>query len=215
MTSKTIAVVDYGMGNLHSVAKALQVAKPNFKIQITSDKKQILSADSIVVPGVGAIRDCMAGMIAAEVDQVIKEVASKKPVLGICIGMQTLMQKSEENGGIDCLGLIQGDVKGFGYLSDANGDRLKVPHMGWNNVFQREEHPIWRDIEDGSRFYFVHSYYVECQHDSQVLGSTIYGIPFDAVIHRDNIIATQFHPEKSSNAGIQLLKNFLEWDGSN
>lgn len=215
MTSKTIAVVDYGMGNLHSVAKALQHARPDFNIQITSDKQKILSADSIIVPGVGAIRDCMAGMIEAEVDQVIKDVSKSKPLLGICIGMQTMMQKSEENGGVDCLGLIDGDVRGFGYLTNSDGNRLKVPHMGWNNVYQREDHPIWKNIEDGSRFYFVHSYHVHCQNDAHVLGTTDYGIPFDAVIHRDNIVATQFHPEKSSIAGIQLLKNFLEWDGSN
>lgn len=215
MTSKKIAVVDYGMGNLHSVAKALQHAKPEYKIHISSDADVIRKADSVVVPGVGAIRDCMAGMRDAGVDLVIKEIAYEKPMLGICIGMQTLMQRSEENGGVDCLNLIPGDVRAFGYMIDEQGQRLKVPHMGWNNVYQREAHPIWNQIEDGSRFYFVHSYYVHCDIESHVLGSATYGTPFDAVIHKDNIIATQFHPEKSSTAGIQLLKNFLEWDGSN
>jgi len=214
MTSKNIAVVDYGMGNLHSVAKALQHAKPEYRVQISSDADVIRKADSVVVPGVGAIRDCMAGMKSAEVDQVIKEIATEKPMLGICIGMQTLMQTSEENGGVECLNLIPGDVRGFGYVTDDQGERLKVPHMGWNNVYQRERHAIWNKIEDGSRFYFVHSYFVHCDIESHVLGSTTYGTPFDAVIHKENIVATQFHPEKSSTAGIQLLKNFLEWDGS-
>lgn len=214
MTHKTIAVIDYGMGNLHSVAKALQHVGPKHRVIISSDPKAIEGADSVVLPGVGAIRDCMAGLNDTGLAEVVKNVASNKPFLGICIGMQTLMNQSEENGGVPCLGIVDGDVQGFGFVTDDAGERLKVPHMGWNNVFQREDHPIWQKIEDGSRFYFVHSYFVKAKNEASVIGSTTYGFPFDAVIQRSNIVATQFHPEKSAASGLQLLDNFLAWDGT-
>lgn len=214
MTHKTIAVIDYGMGNLHSVAKALQHVGPKHRVIISSDPQQIEAADSVVLPGVGAIRDCMAGLYDTGLAEVVKRVAPNKPFLGICIGMQTLMNQSEENGGVPCLGIVDGDVQGFGFLTDDDGVRLKVPHMGWNNVYQREDHPIWQKIDDGSRFYFVHSYFVKSRNEASVIGSATYGFPFDAVIQQGNLVATQFHPEKSAASGLQLLQNFLEWDGT-
>ncbi|AJQ92258.1 imidazole glycerol phosphate synthase subunit HisH [Gynuella sunshinyii] len=214
MTSKSVAVIDYGMGNLHSAAKALQHVSPETKVVVTSDARTILSCDHVIVPGVGAIRDCVGEILRLELGQVIAEAMKNKPVLGICIGMQTFMDHSDENGGVDCLGFFAGQVHHFGEIFDENGQALKVPHMGWNNVFQREPHPLWNNIADGSRFYFVHSYYVECDDENEVAGTCNYGLPFDAVIFRDNIAATQFHPEKSSTAGLQLLSNFLAWDGT-
>ena len=214
MTVKKIAVIDYGMGNLHSVAKALQYVGPKHRVIITSDPAQIEAADSVVLPGVGAFRDCMAGLHDTGLDDVVKSASQSKPFLGICIGMQTLMNRSDENGGVPCLGILDGDVQSFGFITDDNGLRLKVPHMGWNNVFQRDDHPIWTGIEDGSRFYFVHSYFVQSRVEANVIGSTSYGFPFDSVLQQGNIVATQFHPEKSAAAGLQLLENFLAWDGS-
>ncbi|MEM8564239.1 MAG: imidazole glycerol phosphate synthase subunit HisH, partial [Pseudomonadota bacterium] len=137
-----------------------------------------------------------------------------KPVLGICVGMQALMSSSEENGGVDCLNTVEGVVRYFGKpLTDADGERLKVPHMGWNKVRQRVEHPLWRGIPDMTRFYFVHGYYVDAADRAQVAGSVEYGVEFDAALTRDNLFAVQFHPEKSHTAGLKLLKNFLGWDG--
>jgi len=214
MPSQTVAIIDYGMGNLHSAAKALQHTSVNAQVVVTSDPEKILAADHVIVPGVGAIRDCVGEIRRLELDQVITESMKSKPVLGICIGMQTFMEHSEENDGVDCLGHFAGNVRYFGEIVDDQGLPLKVPHMGWNNVYQREDHPLWHNIEDGSRFYFVHSYYVEAANQHEVMGTCSYGLPFDAVIFRDNIAATQFHPEKSADAGLQLLENFLNWDGS-
>lgn len=214
MTSKSVAIIDYGMGNLHSAAKALQHVSPDTKVVVSADPNAILACDHVIVPGVGAIRDCVGEIRRLGLDQVIAEAIKSKPVLGICIGMQTMMQHSEENNGVDCLGHFAGNVRYFGHITDEQGNALKVPHMGWNNVYQRIEHPIFNNIEDGTRFYFVHSYYVEATKENQVAATCVYGLPFDAVIYRDNIVATQFHPEKSADAGLQLLKNFLDWDGT-
>lgn len=211
----SIAVIDYGMGNLHSVAKALEHVEPNVKVLVTSDPKQVAEADRVLLPGVGAIRDCMAEIYRQEVDKEVAEaIRSGRPFLGICVGFQALMQRSEENSGVDCLGEFEGEVKYFGdRLKDAAGERLKVPHMGWNEVEQTIDHPLWENIDNRSRFYFVHSYYVKLQQQSMLAGKCEYGVEFDVALAKDNVFATQFHPEKSHTVGLQLLKNFLNWDG--
>jgi glutamine amidotransferase len=214
-----IAVIDYGMGNLHSVAKAVEHAGSEsgekVKVFITADAQKIAEADRVIFPGVGAIRDCMAEILRLDVDQIVKDAMTAKPVLAICVGMQALMQRSEENGGVDCLGFLEGDVRYFGDgLTDANGERLKVPHMGWNQVSQSSPHPLWKDVPDNSRFYFVHSYYVHAEKQEKVSGVTNYGTDIVAALADDNIFATQFHPEKSQTVGLTLLRNFLNWDGS-
>lgn len=213
--SGSVAVIDYGMGNLHSVASALEHAGAG-EVLVSCDAGAIRAADRVVFPGVGAMRDCMAEIRRLKCDELLAEalVEQHKPVLAICVGMQALMDHSEENDGVDCLGLIPGAVRFFGNpLTDTAGNRLKVPHMGWNEVQQVRPHPLWRDIADGSRFYFVHSYYVDAEDRSLVAGRVDYGRSFDAALARDNLFAVQFHPEKSHTAGLQLLKNFLEWNG--
>jgi len=200
-----IALLDYGMGNLHSAAKALEHVGAT--VDITHDPKLIAQADKIVFPGVGAMRDCMAGMRDAGVDAAVKQAAFNKPLLAICVGMQALLQSSEENDGVDCLGIFQGKVKRF---PDQAG--LKVPHMGWNQVHQADpSHPMWHGIAQDSRFYFVHSYYVQPDDAGLIAATCDYGLDFAAALTRDNLFATQFHPEKSHTAGLQLLKNFVEW----
>ena len=212
-----VAVIDYGMGNLHSVSKALESLGADVQVDITSDAERILAADRIVFPGVGAIRDCMAEIRRLGVDLIVRDaLAAGKPVLAICVGMQALMNSSEENGHVECLGLLPGEVKRFGgqgVLRDEHGQRLKVPHMGWNNVQQCSGHPLWQGIEDNSRFYFVHSYYVEPADHNQLAGESEYGLRFAAALAKDSLFAVQFHPEKSQHCGLRLLKNFLEWDG--
>jgi len=213
--SGVVAVIDYGMGNLHSVASALQHVGAD-EVIVTHDAAIIRRADRVIFPGVGAMRDCMGEIRRLGCDQLLADalVEQHKPVLAICVGMQALMSRSEENGGVDCLGLIPGEVRFFGNpLTDEGGGRLKVPHMGWNEVNQVGQHPLWRGIDDGSRFYFVHSYYVDAVDRSLVAGAVQYGIRFDAALARDNLFAVQFHPEKSHTAGLALLKNFLEWNG--
>lgn len=209
---QTIAVIDYGMGNLHSVGKALEHVG-SARVLITSDPQVIRDADRIVLPGVGAIRDCMAQMQQHQLLDVIREVSSDRPFLGICVGMQALLDSSEENGGVDCLGLIPGRVRAFGQSLSQDQPRLKVPHMGWNTVVQRLPHPLWHNIADQSRFYFVHSYYVEAENPRQVAGSCQYGVEFAAALADGSRFAVQFHPEKSHTHGLQLLQNFVAWDG--
>lgn len=211
----SVAVIDYGMGNLHSVAKALEHVSPDADILVTSDAAAIGAADRVVFPGVGAIRDCMAEIRRMKIDVLVREAVKEKPVLAICVGMQALMTRSEENGGVDCINLLPGVVRFFGdALMDECGDRLKVPHMGWNNVVQTRQHPLWQSIPQGSRFYFVHSYYVRAEDRAAVAGSCRYGVDIDAVLALPNLFAVQFHPEKSHTAGLQLLKNFMSWNGS-
>lgn len=215
MKHQRIGIIDYGMGNLHSAAKAFEHVAPDAEVLVSSDPELIASADKVVLPGVGAIRDCMAEINRLGFDQLVREVIVEKPLLAICIGIQALMSRSEENGGVECLDVFSGDVKFFGEeLIDNNGVRLKVPHMGWNQVSQTLSHPLWRDIPNQSRFYFVHSYYVEPSVDAVVAGESHYGVPFAAAVCRENLFAVQFHPEKSQKAGLQLLKNFVAWDGS-
>jgi imidazole glycerol-phosphate synthase subunit HisH len=173
----------------------------------------------VVFPGVGAIRDCMAEIRRLGCDELLHEAleAQHKPVLAICVGLQALLSRSEENGGVDCLDIIPGQVRHFGSTLDGkpllgeNGERLKVPHMGWNTVRQTRPHPLWQGIPDNSRFYFVHSYYVHADDRSLQAGALHYGVEADAALARDNLFAVQFHPEKSHTAGLQLLRNFLEW----
>ncbi|MFV8780925.1 imidazole glycerol phosphate synthase subunit HisH [Microbulbifer sp. SA54] len=216
-----IVVLDYGMGNLHSVASALQKVAPDDKVVLATTPEEAEGADRLIVPGVGAIRDCMEGFIRPGFVPLLNQcIESGMPVLGICVGMQIMMAHSEENNGVDCLGIFPQPVKFFGTdlheegAAGARGSRLKVPHMGWNRVQQRIVHPLWADIEDGSRFYFVHSYYVPAENNDAVAGETTYGVRLAAAVTRENIFATQFHPEKSADAGLQLLKNFVSWNGS-
>jgi glutamine amidotransferase len=214
-----IAVIDYGMGNLHSVAKAVEFVGRESgtptEVIVTADAKLIANADRVIFPGVGAIRDCMAEIRRLNVGEIVADAMKSKPVLAICVGMQALMQRSEENHGVDCLGLLPGEVRYFGdKLTDPTGVRLKVPHMGWNQVVQTREHPLWKDVPDNSRFYFVHSYYVQTSRQELVTGITHYGTEFVATLAAGNIFATQFHPEKSQTAGLTLLRNFLQWDGA-
>jgi len=213
-----VAVIDYGMGNLHSVAKALEhVSDDKYEVIVTADAQVIRSAERIVFPGVGAIRDCMAEIKRLNIDTLVKQALTEKPVLAVCVGMQALMQHSEENSGVDCIGVFPGEVRFFGNdLKDEQGETLKVPHMGWNNVKQENtSHPMWRGIKDNSYFYFVHSYCAEITpaNEQYVAGFCEYGFPFAAAMTRQNVFATQFHPEKSHNDGLQLYKNFLAWDG--
>lgn len=212
---KTVAVIDYGMGNLHSASKALEhVVDPDTQVLVTADPAIILKADRVVLPGVGAIRDCMAEIRHKGVDDVVREVvASERPLLGICVGMQVMLDRSEENGGVECLGLMPGDVKFFGRdLKSAAGEKLKVPHMGWSMVDQHQPHALWNGIENNARFYFVHSYHAHAVDNEVAVGRCDYGVNFDVALARDNIFAVQFHPEKSANNGLKLLENFLNWN---
>ena len=208
-----IAVIDYGMGNLHSVAKALEHVAPGARVVITTEPGELERADRVVFPGVGAIGDCMREFRAAGFASALVAAIAQKPVLAICVGMQALMAHSEESGGVDCLGLLPGRVRFFGAsLIDTDGERLKVPHMGWNVVHQTVDHPLWHGIAQDARFYFVHSYHVQTA-DALVAGTCVYGHPFAAALASGNLFAVQFHPEKSHRAGLQLLANFARWEG--
>ncbi|WP_288436912.1 imidazole glycerol phosphate synthase subunit HisH [uncultured Pseudomonas sp.] len=209
---QTVAVIDYGMGNLHSVAKALEHAGSH-QVLVTGDPAVIREADRIVLPGVGAIRDCMAEIRRQGTDELVREVSQDRPFLGVCVGMQALMQRSEENGGVDCIGLFPGAVRRFPGGMQEEGESLKVPHMGWNEVSHVLDHPLWHGIPDRARFYFVHSFYVEAGNPRQVVGRGHYGLDFAAVLADGSRFATQFHPEKSADCGLQLYANFLAWDG--
>lgn len=200
-----VALLDYGMGNLHSAAKALEHVGAT--VDVTNDPKLIAKADKIVFPGVGAMRDCIKGMQEAGIDEVVRQAVFNKPVFAICVGMQALMQSSEENGGATALGIFEGQVKHFPKI-----EGLKVPHMGWNQVHQQQpDHPLWHNIAQDSRFYFVHSYYVEPAESDLIAASCDYGLNFCTALQKENLFATQFHPEKSHTVGLQLLKNFVEW----
>ncbi len=209
----TVAVIDYGMGNLHSISKALQHASPDVNVIVTSDAETILKADRVVFPGVGAMRDCMKALHELNLVNVIKQAAQTKPFLGICLGMQALLNDSQENGHNDCLEILDGHVLRFAEpLQNENGEILKVPHMGWNQVKQNP-HSLWRDIPDESRFYFVHSYYAAVQNETLIAGTSDYPNTFACALMKKNVFAVQFHPEKSQTVGLQLLANFLNWNG--
>ena len=205
--SQRISIVDYGMGNLRSVQKALARVAPGARVAITSDPEEIRRADRVVFPGQGAMPDCMRALQASGLGEAVAESARAKPFLGLCIGQQMLFEHSAE-GDTPGLGLLSGRVRGF---EPAPG--MKIPHMGWNEVWQRAPHALWTGIADGSRFYFVHSYYCEPADAALAAGSTRYPAhDFTSAIARDNIFATQFHPEKSSVAGLALLSNFSTWN---
>jgi glutamine amidotransferase len=208
-----IAIVDYEMGNLHSVAKALEHVAPTARIEVTAEPERIRGADRVIFPGVGAMPDCMRALESRGLVEVLKEVSVNKPMLGICLGLQALFEHSEEG---DCsgLGILPGQVRRFAAgLTDAQGARLKVPHMGWNTVRQAQSHPMWAGIADLSRFYFVHSYYVVPADPAWVVGTAAYPEEFVCAVARDNLFAVQFHPEKSQAAGLRLLANFVGWNG--
>lgn len=208
-----IAVLDYGMGNLRSVSKAIEHVAGDAEVRVTDDHAWIASADRIVFPGQGAARDCMAAIGRHHLNREVREAVQSKPFLGICMGLQVLMDFSEENGGTELLGILPGKVVRF--PADVAGENdlpLKVPHMGWSCVDQVRPHPLWQGIDDGSRFYFVHSYHVVPEDEEMVAATTTYGSPFACVLAHDNLFAVQFHPEKSAGNGLRLLKNFVEWE---
>ncbi len=208
-----IVVVD-GLGNLRSVAQALRAAAPEADVLISSSAADLDRADRIVLPGQGAMRDCMSSLRASGAEDALLRAAKTRPIMGVCVGEQMLFEESEENEGTPGLGLLPGKVVRFqldGKLQ-ADGSRFKVPQMGWNRVRQARPHPLWEGVEDGSYFYFVHSYYAAPGNGDDVIGETDYGGPFCCAVGRDNIVATQFHPEKSAAAGLRLYRNFIHWN---
>ncbi|MDR2678958.1 MAG: imidazole glycerol phosphate synthase subunit HisH [Zoogloeaceae bacterium] len=210
--SDSIAVIDYGMGNLRSVAQALTRVAGAGRVLVTADPGAVAKAGRVVFPGQGAMPDCMAELSRRGLkDAVLAAARAGKPFLGICIGLQSLFAHSEE-GNVAGLGLFAGEVLKFpeAAMRAADGSRLKVPHMGWNRVAQTP-HPLWQGIPDGARFYFVHSYYVRPAAAALTLGVTDYGLAFTSAAGQDNIFAVQFHPEKSAQDGLQLLSNFVTW----
>jgi glutamine amidotransferase len=207
-----VAVIDYGMGNLRSVSKAIEHVAPGLSVVVTDDPAEVARAARVVFPGQGAMPDCMREMDARGLRSAVLDAARAKPFLGICIGLQMLFERSDE-GDVAGLGLLPGHVRKFAAdaMVDAVGSRLKVPHMGWNRVRQTQAHPLWAGIADSARFYFVHSYYVETADVALVAGETDYPRSFTCAIARDNVFAVQFHPEKSAAAGLRLLANFVAW----
>jgi len=210
----TVAIIDYGMGNLHSVAKAVEHVSPETRVIVTDQQQVVRDADRVILPGVGAMRDCMAEIRRLGVDDWVREAVAEKPLLGICVGMQALMDHSEENDGVPGIGLLPSTVRYFGDDLREGNERLKVPHMGWNEVHATMDHPLWQAIPDGERFYFVHSYYVEAEGNKDMAGRCHYGVDIAAAVARGNLFAVQFHPEKSHRAGLQLLRNFVAWRGA-
>ncbi len=210
---KRIAVIDYGMGNLRSVAKALEHVATGAEVTVTSDPAVVQQADRVVFPGQGAMRDCMRELDARGLRPAVLAAAREKPFLGICIGLQMLFDHSEE-GDTAGLGILRGRVVRFPAerMVDEQGRRLKVPHMGWNEVSQAGLHPMWEGIADGTRFYFVHSYFPMPADPNAAAGRTRYGFEFVCAAARGNLFAVQFHPEKSQDAGLRLLANFAAWE---
>lgn len=210
---KKIVVVDYGMGNLRSVAQALRAVAPEADVLVSGNVADIGKAERIVLPGQGAMPDCMASLEESGLKEALLEAARHKPVFGVCVGEQMLFDWSEE-GETKGLGLFPGKVVRF-QLDDRlqkDGSRYKVPQMGWNQVSQSRSHPLWKGIDDNSFFYFVHSFYAVPDHSEHIVGNTEYGIRFCSAIAHENIFATQFHPEKSATVGLQLYRNFIHWN---
>ncbi len=214
VASADIAVVDYGMGNLRSVAKALEHVAPQLNVVVTSEPDVVAQAGRVVFPGVGAMGDCMRELAVRGLAGAVREAARSKPFLGICLGMQMLFEHSEE-GDVAGLGILPGQVRRFpeSLAVPEHGGRLKIPHMGWNQVYPVRPHPLWCGLTDGARFYFVHSYYVEPAQDAHLGATTDYVFSFASAVAADNVFAVQFHPEKSQQAGLALLGNFVEWNG--
>jgi imidazole glycerol-phosphate synthase subunit HisH len=212
MNRLQVAVVDYGMGNLRSVANALKAVAPEVSIEITSDPELIAAAERVVFPGQGAMPDCIRELDMRGLRQVVVEATREKPFFGICIGLQMLFEHSEE-GDVPGLGIYPGEVKRFpaDKMVDIQGAKLKVPHMGWSQVHQADEHAMWQDIPDQARFYYVHSYYVDPAEAALTAATTAYPFDYTCAIARDNVFAVQFHPEKSAESGLQLLRNFVNW----
>jgi glutamine amidotransferase len=206
-----IVIIDYGMGNVHSVAKALtNILDKKSKVKISKSISEIKKSTHIVFPGQGAVSECMSNINKNFEINELKEIIKEKPFLGICMGLQVLMGSSTENNGVSCLDIIDGEVLSIRDKLDKN---LKIPHMGWSEVAQQNNHPLWDGIKNKSYFYFVHSYYVSPDKKNDILATTSYGFDFVSAIARENMVAVQFHPEKSSKTGLKLLQNFLSWDG--
>lgn len=207
-----IAIVDYGMGNLRSVHKALEHVAPTVSITVTSDPDIVRKAKRIVVPGQGAMRNCIHELETRGLREAVMEAAARKPFLGICLGLQMLFEESEE-GNVKGLNILPGKVVRFpaSAMTTADGQKLKVPHMGWNQVYQAIKHPLWEGIAEDARFYFVHSYYVKTADTASIAAQSHYPFPFTCAVAKDNIFAVQFHPEKSQLAGLTLLSNFAKW----
>ena len=214
---RTVAVIDYGMGNLRSVAQAVMAAAhdSNIHVVITAKPEEVQAAERVVLPGQGAMRDCMRELHDSGLMPAVLDAAANKPLFGVCVGMQMLLNHSAEGGadGTACLGLIPGEVVKFDLAGQhqADGSRFKVPQMGWNQVRQTQAHPLWTGVPDNSYFYFVHSFYARPLDARHTAGVTDYGQSFTSVVSRDNIFATQFHPEKSADMGLMLYRNFLSW----
>jgi len=213
----TVAVIDYGMGNLRSVCKAIEHVAPRTRVQLTTATAEIRTAARVVFPGQGAIGACMTALEGNGLRDSLLEAMKTKPFLGICLGLQALYDFSEEGGGTPGLSLLAGAVKRFPVEKMTEKDtglRLKVPHMGWNEVHQTGAHPMWHGIPQDTRFYFVHSYFADSADPRDVAGETTYALRFTSAAARANIFAVQFHPEKSQRGGLRLLENFMSWDGS-
>jgi glutamine amidotransferase len=214
---RTVAVIDYGMGNLRSVAQAVMAAAhgSDVKVVITANPEEVHAAERVVLPGQGAMRDCMQELNDSGLLPAVLDAAAHKPLFGVCVGMQMLLDHSAEGGegGTPSLGLIPGEVVKFDLAGQhqADGSRFKVPQMGWNQVRQTQPHPVWAGVPDNSYFYFVHSYYARPLDQRHTAGVTDYGQSFTSAVSRDNIFATQFHPEKSADLGLMLYRNFLSW----
>ncbi|MDO5073456.1 MAG: imidazole glycerol phosphate synthase subunit HisH [Neisseria animaloris] len=212
-----VAIVDYGMGNLHSVLKSVQAASNlagiSAEIMLTGRPEDVFAADKIIFPGQGAMPDCMGALQKSGLGEAVSDGLKNKPSFGICVGAQLLFDHSEE-GNTAGLGWFAGEVKRFpNNLHDTHGDKLKVPHMGWNTVHQTQTHPLFQDIAQDTRFYFVHSYYFAPAASDIVLATSNYPDPFACIVGKDNVFATQFHTEKSHDGGLLLLRNFLRWNG--
>ena len=219
LKNNTVAVVDYGMGNLRSVSQAVRTAAADtgWDVIVTADPEVVLAANRVVLPGQGAMPDCMRELRESGLLQPVLEAAATKPLFGVCVGMQMLLDHSAEGhtaAGTPGLGLIAGEVLKFDCAGQTapDGSRFKVPQMGWNRVHQSRPHPVWGDVADGEWFYFVHSFYARPLDSRHSVGETEYGARFTSAVARDNIFATQFHPEKSANQGLALYRNFLHWE---
>jgi glutamine amidotransferase len=211
----TVAVVDYGMGNLRSVTQAVLHAAQGSGVEVVWARRpdEVMAADRVVLPGQGAMRDCMRELHQSGMYPAVMHAAAHKPLMGVCVGMQMLLDRSQE-GPTDSLGLIPGEVVRFQLEGQhqPDGSRYKVPQIGWNRVHQSRPHPVWAGVADGSWFYFVHSYYARPSDARHTVGESDYGGSFTAAVARDNIFATQFHPEKSADSGLALYRNFLHWN---